>query len=433
MLGDPSGAVATAIIEGRITPPAGAYSDDPRHPVFLRAQNIEEGYLRFDDAKRLRPEVFAADPKSILNDGDIVLTIDGVRLGIAAVYREGDWPSCVSNHMVRIQHGDQIRPDFLACFLNSPLGQLQIKRGITGSAIPGLRADAIARIVVPTPPESVQVRLVAALESAREASLRRLEAADQLLAGLETYVLEKMELIVPPSDNRQVWAIRFYEDVIQRVDTTFHYPRLREVQQRVREIGGVQLGTLCTFSTERINPREWGSSAFPYIEIGMVNAETGEASAVVIPREDAPSRARMLVRPGDVIVALTRPHRGSIAMIEDSLGVCVASTGFAVLRVNPDRVNASYLWAFLRTQPALLQMVQRSSGGNYPAITEQELAKILVPVPPMAVQDAVVEEAARRRSEAARLRTAAARNWDESKRRFDEELLTIRTNEENRP
>jgi hypothetical protein len=94
--------VVESIIEGRITPKEECYTDDDSAPVFLRAQNIEEGYLNFIDTKRLTREAFDDEPNAILRDGDIVLTIDGVLLGIAAVHRPGEAPCCVSNHMVRL-------------------------------------------------------------------------------------------------------------------------------------------------------------------------------------------------------------------------------------------------------------------------------------------------------------------------------------------
>ena len=103
---------------------------------------------------------------------------------------------------------------------------------------------------------------------------------------------------------------------------------------------------------------------------------------------------------------------------------CVASTGFSVLRgVTASRVNREYLWCVLRTKMCLQQMLQRASGGNYPAITEPELAKVLLPVPKPAVQETIATEARRRREEARRLRAEAEAGWQAAKRWFEEQLL----------
>ena len=71
----------------------------------------------------------------------------------------------------------------------------------------------------------------------------------------------------------------------------------------------------------------------------------------------------------------------------------------------------------------LQQMLQRASGGNYPAITEPELEKILVPVPDAATQDFIATEVRHRREEARRLRAEAEAGWEGAKGWFEVQLF----------
>ena len=104
--------------------------------------------------------------------------------------------------------------------------------------------------------------------------------------------------------------------------------------------------------------------------------------------KEAPSRAQHIVHKDDIIISLTRPHHGSIALIDNDLDGCIASTGFAVLREIKDRtLNRTYLYSVLRSQFCLNQMLQRSSGGNYPAITTDQLMRILIPIPRPSIQN----------------------------------------------
>ena len=75
----------------------------------------------------------------------------------------------------------------------------------------------------------------------------------------------------------------------------------------------------------------------------------------------------MRTRTDDIIISLTRPHHGSIAHLSAEFDGCIASTGFAVLRSVDARIRRDYLWCILRTQLCPQQMLQRASGGNYPA------------------------------------------------------------------
>lgn len=140
--------------------------------------------------------------------------------------------------------------------------------------------------------------------------------------------------------------------------------------------------------------------------------------------KDAPSRARMRVRADDIIVSLTRPHHGSISHLSDGFDGCIASTGFAIIRDVAPRVRRDYLWCALRASFCLDQMLQRASGGNYPAITETELANIVVPVPSLHIQTLIATEAERRRLRAAVLRADADRASRDVKRWFEVQLLS---------
>ena len=147
------------------------------------------------------------------------------------------------------------------------------------------------------------------------------------------------------------------------------------------------------------------------------------------PISEAPSRARMLVREGDIIVSLTRPHHGSIAYIDAEFDNCIASTGFAVIHEYKKHAPLPhFLLAILRSSLSLQQMLQRSSGGNYPAITEEELKRILIPIPDEKSQRLIVDELNKRRLKASRLREEAIREWEAAKTRFEAQLLGTEAN-----
>ncbi len=313
---------------------------------------------------------------------------------------------------------------FLWEFVNQESLRRVARYAFTGSAGHQRVPDSfLAEIPFPLLPEDEQSRLTIHMAEARAVRRARLAEADALLAGLDGYVLDTLGLTLPPKDERKVFATR-RATVPARFDPHFHLPAFAQVLRLLAANGSDPLGSLVTFSKETWKPEQHEGDIFRYIEISGVNRETGEATAVETPVSDAPSRARMAVVFGDIIVSLTRPHHGSIAQITRELDGGVASTGFAVIReVNEARLLRDYLWCILRTKMCLSQMLQRASGGNYPAITEPELAKVLIPVPDMGVQETIAAEARRRRVEARRLRAEADADWQAAKRWFEEQLL----------
>ncbi len=168
-----------------------------------------------------------------------------------------------------------------------------------------------------------------------------------------------------------------------RLDPHFYQPVYGDLIDKLSKNKVMKLGDLISASSETWNQKDYFTANFPYIEISEIDLQSGQINQVKnVPVAEAPSRAKKIVREGDILVSTTRPSRGAISSISKENDFQIASTGFAVLRKlkRPDIISKEYLFWILRQSFSLMQLEQRSSGGNYPAITEDELRKILIPV-----------------------------------------------------
>lgn len=125
-----------------------------------------------------------------------------------------------------------------------------------------------------------------------------------------------------------------------------------------------------------------------YLDIGGVNhlGHIGELQHTVF--ESAPSRARRLVREGDVIVSTVRTYLRSIAPIRNPHPNMVVSTGFAVVRPKKD-FTPDYAAYALRAPFFVERVVANSKGVSFPAINESEMSTYEVPLPPETEQHAI--------------------------------------------
>jgi type I restriction enzyme S subunit len=98
-----------------------------------------------------------------------------------------------------------------------------------------------------------------------------------------------------------------------------------------------------------------------------------------------------LVRAGDILVSTVRPNLNAVAVVPDDLDGEIASTGFCVLRPNKNVTCTSYL--FYRTiSPAFVTALSaRVKGANYPAVTDDDVREMTLPLPPLSEQHRVVE------------------------------------------
>ena len=130
---------------------------------------------------------------------------------------------------------------------------------------------------------------------------------------------------------------------------------------------------------------------FTYIDVTAINKEVGcVANARVLAPTDAPSRARKLVRKGDVLYSCVRPYLMNIAVIEsDIVPSPIASTAFAVLN-GFGLILPRYLWVAFRS-PLMVECVETKMRGQaYTAINDSDFAMLPLPLPPLAEQHRIV-------------------------------------------
>ena len=130
---------------------------------------------------------------------------------------------------------------------------------------------------------------------------------------------------------------------------------------------------------------------FTYIDVTAIDKEAGcVADAKVLSPADAPSRARKLVRTGDVLYSCVRPYLLNIAVIDAEITPApIASTAFAVLNGFGLTVP-KYLWITLRSQFMVQCVEAKMRGQAYPAINDADFADLPFPLPPLAEQYRIV-------------------------------------------
>ncbi|QOW52493.1 MULTISPECIES: restriction endonuclease subunit S [Acinetobacter] len=135
---------------------------------------------------------------------------------------------------------------------------------------------------------------------------------------------------------------------------------------------------LCTYNDEVLPETTAKDAEIQYIDIGSVSAVDGISKIEIMIFKDAPSRARRIVRDGDVIVSTVRTYLEAIAPINNPPENLIVSTGFAVIRPN-QYLYKSFASYCLRAKGFIKEVVARSVGVSYPAINSSDLVNITIP------------------------------------------------------
>lgn len=150
------------------------------------------------------------------------------------------------------------------------------------------------------------------------------------------------------------------------------------------------LGEVC-LGIDRQVPEVSGRADFTYIDLSAVNQMTKQIEdSRILAVEEAPGRARQLVKTGDVLVSTVRPNLNAVALVESELDGATASTGFCVLRPNRLIIEPGLLFAWVRNQLFIDELTSLAKGASYPAVTDDIVKALKMPVPPLEEQKRIV-------------------------------------------
>ena len=202
---------------------------------FLRILNINDGEILERELKYITSEVHQDDlARSQLSAGDVLLTITG-RVGSAAVVGNEHLPANINQHIARLRIDAALcQPEFLSEWLNSPAGLELSNRYVSGGTRAALDYGAIRGIRIPLPDLPEQERLVAAMYAARAERKAKLAEAEELLAGMDDFLMDTLGIKPPADETRRVFAIA-NKDSEERLDSWFNHPRYKTLESVLGE------------------------------------------------------------------------------------------------------------------------------------------------------------------------------------------------------
>ncbi|MDP4010086.1 MAG: restriction endonuclease subunit S [Candidatus Shapirobacteria bacterium] len=117
-----------------------------------------------------------------------------------------------------------------------------------------------------------------------------------------------------------------------------------------------------------------------YIDISSVNSDGRIKKIEKVKFGVAPSRARRIVKKGDVIISTVRTYLRAIASIKENIDDLIVSTGFAVLRAG-NEISPDFLKYAILNPDFIDKIMANSKGVSYPAISSSDLANLAISYP----------------------------------------------------
>ena len=150
----------------------------------------------------------------------------------------------------------------------------------------------------------------------------------------------------------------------------------------------IRLGDACKTNTESYSTKEkWGF--VNYLDTGNITNNTIDSIQFInLKNMKLPSRAKRKVRTDSIIYSTVRPNQRHFGIIKSQPENFLVSTGFAVIDVDTNILNADFLY-YLLTQNTFvdnLHAVAEKTASAYPAIKPSDIENLEIEIPDLATQ-----------------------------------------------
>jgi type I restriction enzyme S subunit len=358
--------------------------EDSNHLVrYVRAANVQDGFLDASDLKQMycSPREVAA---LSLRPGDL-LACEGGDVGrVALVESPFDAPTIFQNSVHRV--GPRVGMDtrFLYYVLQGLYTEATYYSVLCNAAtIRHLTVDKFGTVRIPHPPLDEQRRIAEFLD----VQVQRIDRAISLSARQSALMEER---------RGSSWsqAMAHIGMPVSGLDPDERTSDWRPLSKALRQLTNGYVGPTRDLLVD---------DGVPYLQ--SLHIKSGridfERRPYYVPPEWVAARPRIRLGQDDLLIVQTGAL-GEVALVGPEF-VGASCHALLIARVDPSAIRADYLWHLLRSDWGKHSLLRRQTGALHPHLEAGEIRDILIPVPSLVQQGAVVRELEVRESETNRL------------------------------
>ena len=357
--------VTISIKDGSHNPPA----HNPNGTVpMISAKNINNGQIDFEDVRFLSECQFMIENKRYnIQKGDVLLTIVGA-IGRTAVL-DKDMRIAFQRSVCIIKLTDKVNPYFLKYVLESNPIQDRMIAGAKGAAQRGLYLNQVANIRIPVPPLEVQNKIVRKLDSF-SSLIERLnsELNAELTARKKQYEFYLDKLL--SFEGFASW---------EKKEIEVKWMKLRDLFPHIRN-GFV--GTVTPYFTDSEN-------GVRYLEgTNIHDGVISDNEILYVTRDFHKQHIKNELKCDDILMVQSG-HIGECAVVGEKYAG--SNCHALIIMSNGGLCNSKYVCHYFHTKAGFKQLTPAITGGTIQHVLAKKVQNVIIPVPPIEVQNKIVE------------------------------------------
>ncbi|WP_278804390.1 hypothetical protein [Helicobacter pullorum] len=365
--------------------------DDKSKMKVINSQYIRNEFIDYENAKTGYGKVVPKE--SVLINSTGIGTLGRVNINLL------DFDFSIDSHINVLVVKDRaiMNPCFLMIFLQTKYGQSQINRHYSGtSGQIEIYPKDFNCFLIPLLPMSFQLeieKLVKDSHKALESSKVLYKEAENLLyeslgldsknplqSILESKITDYHNLQGKSCDDKALspnYTIATLKESFLktgRLDAEYYQSKYEDIERFIKSYGYITLQDL-EIQDKNYTPKQ--EKQYHYIELANIGSNGNISTPTQDFGKNLPTRARRIVKEGDVIISSVEGSLSSCALITKEFDSCLVSTGFYVLRSK--HINGETLLVLFKSEIFQDYLKKFPSGTILSAISKEELQNILIP------------------------------------------------------
>lgn len=397
---------------------------DIKSPRYIRITDIDEyGLISHND---LGATANTIEDQYILHDYDLLIARSGATVGKAYIHKGCPYTCFFAGYLIRfVINPLKAMPDYVFAFTQINTYKEWVNAIQRPSGQPNINAEEYQSLEIPLPPQPIQNEIVSIIQTAYSKKQRKEFEAQQLLDGIDTYLLDELGVSLPEVRNElkdRVFLLnrselegRFdptvYKDAIKLISSKWDNEKLSKVA--FVNPGGAYKGKTADTPISFV-PMEVIDETFSEITT-MGETTIEQASGFTKFRE------------GDLLWAKITPcmQNGKSAIARNlTNGLGCGSTEFFILRSKDERLAIEYLHVIFHMkcvrETAMLYFGGSAGQQRVPA---SFLENFNIPLPPKEKQVEIANHVYELRQKAKTLQEEGKRILELAKQEVEKMIL----------
>lgn len=389
---------------------------------YIRITDIDEfGNLKDNDWKT----ALNIDTKYLLKKNDLLFARSGATVGKCFIFLDDTVKSIFAGYLIRFIFNDKIvNPKYIFYYTQLNNYKHWVSSIQRPAGQPNINSEEFKSFKIPLPPLKIQDNIVSIMDSAYFQKKSKETQSLELQNSINDYILSELGIKLLNFKNKIIFSISSQEIVNNRFDVYYYQQSFYDIVNAI---------TKCKYEKFKIHnvikekyikgilPNEKEKNG----KLKVLQIKNIQRNGEIIIDEYGTSveifREEHQIKKDEIIIVITGATIGKVG-IWDFDEIFYLGGDMIKFSVN-EEFNPLYVKAYLLSEVGKNQIIREITGATNKHLSPDDILKIIIPKPPIEIQNKIAQEVKSRLAQARRLKEEANKILSNAKQKIEDMIL----------